>query len=356
MTGAVGATNSLSTLTATASSLTLGTSLKTTGAISLTADTIALPTAVNTVTGGSITIQTQTASRRLDIVATETGSNLELTPAEIASLKDGFSSVTLGRADGTGGISVATPVTFNDPVTLRSPNGGTINVAGQITGAGNSSVTLTSGASGLIQISSNIVTAGQAVALTGPVLLAADVSIDTTNSGSVTSGAAISFSSTVDSSSATARSLQLLGGTGGAVTMTGAVGATNPLSSLQVTASSLTFGTSLATTGAITLTADRLALPTTVDSVSGGSITIQTQTASRRLDIVASEIGSNLELTPAEIAALKNGFSSITLGRSNGTGGINVGTSAIFNDPVTLRSPNGGTIDIAAGITGVGDA
>ncbi|HND56529.1 MAG TPA: hypothetical protein PLV92_29125, partial [Pirellulaceae bacterium] len=200
MTGAVGATNPLSSLQVTAGNLTLGTSLKTTGSIDLTADRVALPTTADSVSGGSITIQTQTASRRLDIVSTETGSNLELTTTEIAALKNGFSSITLGRSNGTGGISVATPVTFNDPVTLRSPNGGTINVAGQITGAGDASVTLTSGASGLIQLSSNIVTAGQAVTLTGPVQLAADVSIDTTNAGGAAAGAAISFSSTVNSS------------------------------------------------------------------------------------------------------------------------------------------------------------
>ncbi|NJS09464.1 MAG: CHAT domain-containing protein [Microcoleus sp. CSU_2_2] len=47
----------------------------------------------------------------------------------------------------------------------------------------------------------------------------------------------------------------------------------------------------------------------------------------------------NLDLTATDLAALQNGFSSIVLGRSDGSGKISLGGNITFNDPVTFRSP-----------------
>ena len=63
-----------------------------------------------------------------------------------------------------------------------------------------------------------------------------------------------------------------------------------------------------------------------------------------------------MQLTAADIAALADGFTGITIGRSDGTGAITV-DAITFGDPVTIRSPqSGGTIAVNGQITGSDDA
>ena len=49
-----------------------------------------------------------------------------LDKSELNTIQNGFNSITIGRSDSSGAINVAGNVTFNDPVTLRSPSGGSI--------------------------------------------------------------------------------------------------------------------------------------------------------------------------------------------------------------------------------------
>ncbi|NEQ97433.1 MAG: filamentous hemagglutinin N-terminal domain-containing protein, partial [Cyanothece sp. SIO2G6] len=91
--------------------------------ITLTADGIDF---VNSVSGtGILTLQPSVAGRDITIGGTINNTNnvLELTQTDVNALQDGFERITIGRDDGTGRITLAGNLTFNDPVELRSPNG-----------------------------------------------------------------------------------------------------------------------------------------------------------------------------------------------------------------------------------------
>ena len=116
--------------------------------INLTADENNSSIPPNSITGsGNITLSPFTPSKNIivnglsdsDLPNNKPITNtLDLTVTDLAALNPGFSSITIGNDDGSGTIDINT-VTFNDPVTIRSPNG-TINVKGAI--IGNSAVSL----------------------------------------------------------------------------------------------------------------------------------------------------------------------------------------------------------------------
>jgi len=56
---------------------------------------------------------------------------LDLTGAEFSPLQDGFTSISIGRTNSGGGITLAGDITFDEPVILRSL-GGSINTAGGV--------------------------------------------------------------------------------------------------------------------------------------------------------------------------------------------------------------------------------
>jgi hypothetical protein len=84
-------------------------------------------------------LEPTTLSYNIAIGGTDsTISALDLTAAEIGALQEGFSSITIGRADGTGTITL-NPVTFNDPVNIAGGStlvGSNVNTTFTITGYG----------------------------------------------------------------------------------------------------------------------------------------------------------------------------------------------------------------------------
>ncbi|MFM7365888.1 MAG: CHAT domain-containing protein, partial [Cuspidothrix sp.] len=97
----------------------------------------------------------------------EIAGTLNLTSAEIAGLADGFSSITIGRNDGSGNIIINNPVEFKDPTTIKSPNGtGSISATATITGLNNASINLLANQN----ISTgNITTQGQNINITSTI-------------------------------------------------------------------------------------------------------------------------------------------------------------------------------------------
>jgi len=87
------------------------------GNITITTDNITLGANISCIPGsGNITLQPKNAGTSIGIGPSASGSfNLDST--EIGYLQDGFSSITIGRSDGTGAIDIRT-ITFNDPVTI----------------------------------------------------------------------------------------------------------------------------------------------------------------------------------------------------------------------------------------------
>ncbi len=106
----------------------------------------------------------------------------------------------------------------------------------------------------------------------------------------------------------------------------------------------------VANTGAVTLTTDEIDF-SSANSISGNStLLLQPLTATRPITIgTAANVAGNLTLTTSDLAALTNGFSGITIGRTNSSGAIDLQAST-FNDPTTIRTPNaGGTIALSTG-------
>jgi hypothetical protein len=120
-------------------------------------------------------------------------------------------------------------------------------------------------------------------------------------------------------------------------------GAATLTAATTLSASGITTGSTLAaSTFALTLTTDALALG---GNFSGsGALVIQPKTATTTIGLGTSASGS-LHLSDTELGYLQDGFSSITLGSTTGTGAIAYTTAAdyAFTDPLTIRS-NTGTI------------
>jgi filamentous hemagglutinin family protein len=406
--------------------------LPNTGNISLTSNKIeftggndAIPSVASK---GSILLQPATPSQ--NIVLAESGT----TDINISALKDGFSSITIGRTDGTGTIAV-NPVTFTDPVTIQSGNGA-IAVNSPIIGKDNASIALKATTTTL---NANITTADQNILIEGGTLLANDVILSTG------SGAGdIIFSGAVDG----ANLLSVDAGTGN-IAFNGAIGNNNPLSGLIIDGQNVEIKSTAAVAGNIDIDAGgTIDLNNTITTTKGGSVTITNtgnltlaadnfnldgafiqdgqgavliagnlnttdddirfsspvtlagnttfnpgvgaiafksslsagnnplilkareidfggavsgtntlalQPATKEQNIaIADSIPGALNLTAAEIANLQNGFSSITIGRSDGTGNVTV-NNVTFNDPVTIQSGLG-AIAINAPITGKDNA
>ncbi len=145
------------------------------GNITLTGNEIDLMGGKNSIaSNGNLVLQPATPAQNITIAgAADTGA-LDLTAAKLNSLRNGFASVAIGRADGSGLISIAgsttapnstpnsTPVaavaavTFQDPTTLRSPFGsGAIVGTGAIAGIDNASIALIGGTVNVGDVSSN---------------------------------------------------------------------------------------------------------------------------------------------------------------------------------------------------------
>ncbi|NER39233.1 MAG: CHAT domain-containing protein [Oscillatoria sp. SIO1A7] len=322
-----------------------------TGNITLTSDEIDITGTSQIQSSGNLQIQPLTPSANITVGGSaDTGTGiLDITAGDLSTLVDGFASITIGRSDSSGTISIdSSGATFQDPVTLQSPSGGSIAVNGNITGTGDASITLNKDTT----LNANIVTADRDIAINGNTTLGNAASLNTgTGSGN------ISFNGTVDTSttlSAIAQDLTLDAGTGN-ITVTGAVGNSQALGNLTATTSGTTQFDSTVAAGNIQLTSGEVNFGSTVSG--SGSLTIEPASASQNISIGgSSDSGSALDLTATDINNLGDGFSSITIGSASGSGSISIESGgASFKDPVTLQSPSG-SIAINGNLAGTSDA
>ncbi|MFN6461157.1 MAG: CHAT domain-containing protein [Nostoc sp. DedVER02] len=118
-------------------------------------------------------------------------------------------------------------------------------------------------------------------------------------------------------------------------------------------------GSVLAGSGNITLTANEINLLGGANSFNGsGNFLLQPFTPSQNISLSdSSDTGTNiLNLTTTDLAALQNGFSSITIGHNDGSGAVTINNTT-FNDPVKIQTPTGAGSIIATGsITGTDNA
>jgi filamentous hemagglutinin family protein len=207
---------------------------------------------------------------------------LDLTATELDQLQEGFGSITIGKTNGTGNITIDSR-TFSDPVTIQAPNG-SIAVAGDIIGEDNASITL----KGATTLNANLTTNNQDIAIAGNVI--------------------------------------------------------SSMSNVAITTG----------TGNITLTGDEIDLNGPVSST--GAIVLEPLTANKAIALMGPHNNTDaLDLTTTELGLLQDGFSSLTLGKTNGSGAITINSSS-FKEPVTIQAPNGSITVNGTGIVGQDNA
>ena len=194
---------------------------QTPGNITLTGGEIDLTGDKNSVaSNGNLVLQPTDPRHNITIGGSGDTEALDLTAAELSTLRNGFVSIAIGRFDGSGLITIAPPkptstpsltpsltpvpgVTFQDPIVIRSPLAtGSIVGTGAIGGIDNAAITLIAGTVGVGDVTSNSginITSSQGNVTTGTVSsrstngVAGDINIH--SAGSVESGNVDAFGS-----------------------------------------------------------------------------------------------------------------------------------------------------------------
>ena len=210
------------------------------GDVALTGDELNF--AANVSGAGNLSLQPFTIGQDIQIGGADSGNNniLDLTGAEIGFLQDGFASITIGRNNGSGEVTVDNGgVDFTDPLKIQSPNG-SIAVNGTITGTDDASVTLDGNT---VALSANINTNNQFIQVDGATTLGNNVTLNTnTGAGNIT------FNDTVDGNF----DLTAIAGNGN-VNFNDAVGSNQLLGNLTANSNALTrFGSTVNATSLTT--------------------------------------------------------------------------------------------------------
>jgi hypothetical protein len=246
-------------------------------------------------------------------------------------------TATGGNSAGVAAAGAGALIWMKDPVLL---NAGPMTIAA---GGGSAGV----GAGGNVQFDSAVDSTGGARALT------VNTNATTIFGGVVGTGAAL-LSLTTDAGGTTQMN-------GGAITTTGAHTYNDPVTlgaatNLTANAGTITVASTLgAGANALTVTANGINFSGGVGSISGSS-TITLQPTADNVSVGVAGGAGTLQLTAADINALANGFSGITIGRAGGTATTTV-NAASFADPVLIQQGGaGGAIMVNGLITGTTNA
>ncbi|MBY0529321.1 MAG: filamentous hemagglutinin N-terminal domain-containing protein, partial [Rhabdochlamydiaceae bacterium] len=259
----------------------------------------------------------------------------------------------------TGGVDAIDPVCASastltiDPATLaaavtdvilcaQNAAGSSVTVNSPIVMTANAGINLTltagSGNAGPLALNANITTAGGSVTCNGVATLGTTVQIDTTNGG-LSAGAAISFNSTINATTAGVEGLTLNAGSG-FISLAGIIGGGTRLGALSLTS---THATGVTIGNSITASAFTTVAPTKMVLSLAGTTTISTAAANGALFCGGAINGTT---TGAQSLILTAGSGLITLSGAVGTGTklgtFNVtttnATGAIIQDDITSNS------------------
>ncbi len=271
----------------------------------------------------------------------------------------GGSITFIGTNTGTGsvfnrGISIQAAITSGGgAITFTGQGNGGINPSGQgivlfnpvNSGGGNITLTGTSTGTGFsrgisLQAGGSVTSGGGAVSLTGAT---SGTAPGVSNFNTINSGiGAIVINGTNTSptpSFSYGAEVGTLASTTGNITVTGS----------SVANTGVVTGTITSTSGDISLTGDRIDVRAAM--VSSGNLLLQPLNPATALTIGSAGAADTTFLNTTEIANLTNGFNSITIGRTDSSGNVDV-QAATFNDAVTIRTPSGtGTIALNGTIT-----
>lgn len=335
---------------------------------------------------GTLDIIPITTAREIVLGTSGTGSQLVLDDTDLDALADGIDRITVGRATGNADSTIdAFPI--SDPLYVRTPLGGVMTISGAVVGSGDSSLTFLTG--GTLNLSGSLTTAGQDVLMLSTGNMTLGGNIDTTG-GTLRlvtgSGASISQSAgNILNSDLGVRSGSIdISRSGNSIgdAAAFATGSGNPL--LLTSDSSLTSTTisadplnlflstsGISTTGGGNITVEAADLTISQQIASSGTVRLQTAngvTQSARilagsLGVVASGAG-DLVLTNASNAATTVALSTagaantisytdvddVAVGSVSSSGGFTGATGVVTsNGNVVLSS--GGELDIGQNIT-----
>ena len=344
-------------------------------------NTQSITTEGNNITLTSTNGAIDTTGGVLDSNANDTGNsgNISLSANGNVSTVNIDASTTTGNA---GNINI------NSTTGAINTSTGQVNASSGGGSGGEISFTANSISPGNVSTTSNTAgnTTGNKITFDGAVNLTKDVTISSNNSGN------ISFKNTING----ARSLTVTGDTGiisfgglvnglNNLTVTTGITPGNTLIASDIsTIGNITFNSPVSLTGTgskvfsagtsaiafnnsltagannLTLTADEINLPLVTNSVTGtGNLVLRPSTVGRDINIGDGFVPDSLKLnlTTTDIDALADGFSQITIGRTDSSGAININSPVNFKDPVTIESPTGaGSITADGDITGTGNA
>ncbi|NQT16996.1 MAG: hypothetical protein HQ582_29835, partial [Planctomycetes bacterium] len=217
------------------------------GRITLTTDEIELTPTAGLQGTGPLVLQPLGAATSIGLAGGAGTFNLDA--AELALIQDGFSGITIGRADGTHGIRVGA-YSFADPITLRTPLGGWITIDGQLDtlAAGAGAAIVLDGSGATTFLNADVITAGGAIVFSDAVEVGDGLSVTVNSASGAPAGADITFQNTLNGNTAAfdgGETLILNAGTGGDVLFQGAVGGVSVLDVTITDSGSTTFTRSL---------------------------------------------------------------------------------------------------------------
>lgn len=308
----------------------------------------------------SVTIRATAASTGLISIvgtgaATATESNgrgIQFGPTGALVSSLGSGTITL-QGFGASGASECQGVVIQNPLSQVLSVSGAISITGSGGGTGNSNIgvfildnaKVQSTGSATITIngtSANGASASHGVAVT------AGGRVESANSTITISG--VTSGGLAGSSGIFMQDGVILATGSGAVALTGG-GSGGGL--LDISLQSISFLGSSSSTGNLTLTGERMSFNSSATLDGAGNLLIQPAFDATTIGI--NDAGT-LRLLNGDLAAISDGFNSITFGRSTGQHIINIGPAA-FSDPVIFRSPIApGHIFLNGALTGSGNA
>jgi filamentous hemagglutinin family protein len=309
-----------------------------TGNLSLTADRINVE-ANSAVTGtGNLLVQPLTPSLAVQIG----GNSSFINTAALGILNNGgFASTTIGRTDGNGNLTLSDNLTFDNPITLRSPFG-SINTAG---------FSLT--ASGITLAAAGSITTGALLSQNNPLIINTPGIVNLNGAITTNNGADIAIGSVTPPSQINVNSaVSAVGGdvtfnSSGAIALqqnlTTAGGAIN-LAGETIDTSTFTLDSS-STTGAggkINLTA--------VGSINTSSINSQGDTNGGDINLTTSLGAISIRNTLSTLGDINGGNVNLTAAGNIDTGNI-LATGLSGNGGHISLNSNGGSINTTVGST-----
>ena len=325
----------------------------------LTADEINLPTGANAVSGNGTTttlhLQTATASQNVTLgnAATDADASLELSDDELSSLASSITSLTIGRADGSGTVLINSAA-FRSTVTIQAPTGAGVIVANGITQE-TLGANVTLNGSTAAQIGAEIVTRGGDITIQDNVILTGDVTLDTTDSGTVTGAdntGNVTVAGTIEGTTDGNEGLTIAAGTSGTagvdgvISLGGAVGAVNSVAFFTISSADSATLPSIRSADFVDITGRTFTFSSGVTTLNGGQFRIN-NSGLVTIDTAAFNVEGGFVQNAAATGDISLGSDILTLG-----GQVIFTNDLTLTSNVTIDSGSGNTITFGGLVDG----